>query len=94
MEYKIIDAMTEKNKSLVEFIRAQEADHMMFVANKERYEALLAAGLPDGMLKTKIQNELPVYIERIAEVEAILNATYAQISDADIAAVISAEVQY
>lgn len=89
MEYKIIDAETEKKKMLVDFLRAQENDHMTFTDNKARYEAMLTAGLPDGQLKTKIEYELPIINERIAEVEAIVAATRTQITDAEIAVILS-----
>lgn len=82
IKYKTIGDK-EKNKTLASFIKAQEADHMSFVLNKERFEKIIETA-EDGQLKEKCIKELPVIKQRIKEVENILENTYAQITDEDL----------
>ena len=63
---------------LVEFLEAQERDHYVHSQNKDRCDAMLLT-LPDGPYKTRVQKLLADVTAKIAETEAIIDATQAQL---------------
>ena len=67
----------EQDLRIVETMKAQQMDHLLFTKDLERFQSMLPT-LPDGDLKTKIQNEIPVLQSRIDEVESIIDALNTQ----------------
>lgn len=87
--YKTV-GLNEKNKALAQFIKAQETDHMLFNVNLERFIQIRDTYEDkESDYYKKVVAEIPVLESRIKEVESILENSYSQISDADLATAIA-----
>jgi hypothetical protein len=83
--YKTIGTK-EKNKALAQFIKAQETDHMLYNVNLDRFKQIRDTYEDkESDYYKKVVAEIPILESRIAEVESILQNSYSQISDADLA---------
>ena len=77
MEYQLLTE-EERDAIIVEFMKAQERDKFCHEINLQRYEAMLRT-LPDGEWKNSIQKLRDETVERLGEVNSIIEATKPQV---------------
>jgi hypothetical protein len=68
----------EQDDMIVATMRAQELDLFTHRVNLERYRAIAASRLRDTQLRRNVEQEIPVLVARIEDVEAIIAAVEAQ----------------
>ena len=78
MDYILLQE-NEKHEQIANFILAQEKDHHSHTGNLRRFKKILVA-IPDCPFKDRIQKLHDDTMDRIMEVEAIIDAT---ISDSE-----------
>jgi 3-methyladenine DNA glycosylase/8-oxoguanine DNA glycosylase len=75
-EYQLL-TQEEQDEIIATYLKAQERDLFTHRLNLQRFEAMLP-GLPAGEFKQRIQQLRNETIDRIAEVEAIIEKTLPQ----------------
>ena len=75
-EYRLL-TQEEQDEIIAVYLKAQERDLFTHKLNLQRFEAMLPS-LPNGEFKQRIQQLRNETIERIAEVEAIIEKTLPQ----------------
>lgn len=84
-KFKKDNLLTQEDKDLpiVRTMKAQQMDLYNFQKDLERYTSMLEV-LPEGTMRERILQEIPVVESRILEVESIIYATSKQMpSDAE-----------
>lgn len=76
-EYVVLD-QDERDEIIVSYLKAQERDLFCHRINLERYNEMLKT-LPEGKFKSHINDLRLQTLEKLSEVESIINATKRQL---------------